>query len=432
MKPHYTCQAFSRIQAVIAVSTLLTLFACEELEHANPADPLYVIKAPTDLTAGAISDSDIRLSWTDHENHEIGFIIERDSWSGFVEIGTVAENITEYTDTGLTFGQGYSYRIAAYTTQNTSSWATITAATEFPAPSDLAAQSISDSEIRLTWTDNTGYETGYKIERDSGSGFTEVGTVGADVTEYTDTGLTFGQSYNYRAAAYTSTNQSDYSATVSGYACSNCMVDYDGNIYETILIGNQIWMAENLKVTHYRDGTAITHVPDNTAWSNLTTEAYCMYNNNASNEVDTYGALYNWYAVSDAHNIAPAGWHVPTDTEWKELEIALGMSQSEADDTGYRGTNEGSKLAGNADLWSDGTLENDSEFGTSGFTALPGGYRSYVNGDYYGMGYYGSFWSATEGSSNGAWRRFLHYSDSAVSRNYSDKRNGFAVRLLRD
>ncbi|MBT5269507.1 MAG: hypothetical protein HOL70_08685, partial [Candidatus Marinimicrobia bacterium] len=110
------------------------------------------------------------------------------------------------------------------------------------------------------------------------------------------------------------------------------VTDIDGNVYETVKIGDQIWMAENLKVTHYRDGSAITQVTDNTAWSNLSTEAYCIYDNNASNEVDTYGALYNWYAVSDGRNIAPEGWHVPTDAEWKELEMYLGMSQPDVDD----------------------------------------------------------------------------------------------------
>ncbi|MCF6238416.1 MAG: fibronectin type III domain-containing protein [Candidatus Marinimicrobia bacterium] len=113
MKPHYTCQAFSRIQAVIAVSTLLTLFACEELEHANPADPAFTLQAPTLLTVDAVSDTEIRLTWTDNTGYESGFKIERDSGSGFEEIGTVAENITEYTDAGLTFGQSYSYRVAA-------------------------------------------------------------------------------------------------------------------------------------------------------------------------------------------------------------------------------------------------------------------------------------------------------------------------------
>ena len=388
--------------------------------------------APSDLTASSLSDSEIQLTWTDNTGYESGFKIERNDGSGFTEIGTVLADVTEYTDTGLTFAQSYTYRVAAYTSANTSSWATITAATEFPAPSDLTARSVSDSEIQLTWTDNTDYETGFKIERDDGSGFSDVGSISEDVTEYTDSGLNFGESYDYRVAAYTASNTSDYSATVTA---TTPLVDWDGNTYGTVKIGNQVWMAENLKVTHYRYGTPITHESDNTAWENLSTEAYCIYNNNASNEVDTFGALYNWYAVdATLHNLAPEGWHVPTDDEWKQLEMYLGMSQSEADVSGlYRGTNEGSKLAGSADLWDSGNLENNSEFGTSGFTALPGGYRYYGSGYYYSMGYAGYFWSATEYGSTTAWNRLLGYDTSAILRNYSnDKRYGLSVRLVRD
>ncbi len=386
--------------------------------------------APTNLSASSVSDSEILLTWTDNTGYEAGFKIERDAGSGFTEVGTVLSDVTNYTNTGLTLGASYSYRVAAYTLANTSSWATITAATEFPAPSNLSATAISDSEIELTWTDNTGYETGFLIERDNGSGFTELGTVSANVTEYADTGLPNGQNYSYRAAAFTAMNTSDYSVTAT--ASTSVVVDIDGNLYETIQIGDQVWMAENLKVTHYRDGTAIPNLTDAGGWTNTSSGAYCIYNNNASNEVDSYGALYNWYAVNDSRNIAPSGWHVPSDDEWKELEMALGMSQSEADATGYRGTNEGSKLAGNAALWASGVLKNDSEFGSSGFTALPGGYRYYSYGNYLNIGDYGYFWSATETNSFTAWYRLLNYYSSDVYRLSSYKRFGFAVRLLRD
>ena len=208
------------------------------------------------------------------------------------------------------------------------------------------------------------------------------------------------------------------------------VTDIDGNVYQTIIIGTQEWMMENLKVTHYRDGTAIPTGHSNSDWSNLTTGAYAVYDDNESNAT-TYGYLYNWYAVDDSRNIAPEGWHVPTDDEWKTLEMYLGMSQGEADNTGWRGTNEGSKLAGNADLWNNGNLENNAEFGTSGFTALPGGYRS-TNGYYYDLGSHGSFWSSTEDDSDTAWYRGLYYSNSGVARGGSYKLYGFSVRCVRD
>ncbi|MBN1756137.1 fibrobacter succinogenes major paralogous domain-containing protein [bacterium] len=211
------------------------------------------------------------------------------------------------------------------------------------------------------------------------------------------------------------------------------ITDIDGNVYRIISIGSQVWMAENLKVTHYRNGTAIPNVTDATEWSNLDdteTGAYCEYNNDPSN-ILTYGRLYNWYAVDDSRCLAPAGWHVPTDEEWKTLEIYLGMSPAEADSYWYRGTNEGSKLAGRADLWYDGDLEDDPEFGSSGFTALPGGYRT-NDGTFYNMSSYATFWSSSEYSTALAWYRTLNYYYTDVDRLYINKQAGFSVRCLRD
>ena len=99
----------------------------------------------------------------------------------------------------------------------------------------------------------------------------------------------------------------------------------------------------NLKTTKYRNGDVIYFVTDSATWGELSTAAYCYYDDIKTNSTD-YGALYNWYAVNDSRNIAPAGWHVPTDDDWKELEMYLGMSQSEADDIDYRGTDEGGNV----------------------------------------------------------------------------------------
>lgn len=204
--------------------------------------------------------------------------------------------------------------------------------------------------------------------------------------------------------------------------------DIDGNVYETVVIGDQVWMAENLKVTHYRNGEEIPIVTSDTEWSNLTTGAYCSYDND-NNNVDTYGLLYNWYAVNDNRNLAPTGWHVPTDEEWKQLEMYLGMDQSEADDTGCRDTDEGNKLKETGIAhWN---TPNEGATNESGFSALPGGYRSSA-GTYNNIGYYTYFWSATDGDSGSAWYRFLHYDRSCVSRYGSNKQNGFSVRCIKD
>ena len=193
--------------------------------------------------------------------------------------------------------------------------------------------------------------------------------------------------------------------------------DVDGNSYKTIRIGDQVWMAENLKVTHYRNGDEIPTGLDNASWSSTTNGAYAVYDDNESN-ADTYGYLYNWFAVDDSRNIAPEGWHVPTDDEWQTLVDYLG----------------GSSVAGGK-LKEEGTTHWDSpNFGAtneSGFTALPGGYRS-IDGYYSSVGNYGFFWSSAEYGSGHAWTRVLLYTVSDVVRSYGSKHCGFSVRCIRD
>jgi len=199
------------------------------------------------------------------------------------------------------------------------------------------------------------------------------------------------------------------------------ITDIDGNVYQTVKIGNQLWMAENLKVTHYRNGDPIPNVTDNTEWENRKTGAYCNYDNNINN-ADIYGKLYNWYAVNDSRNIAPEGWHVPSDAECKTMvkyfggEDVAGGKLKEAGTTHWKSPNTGA------------TNE-------SGFSGLPGGCR-YGSGPYDtydNMGNSAYFWSSPESNSYSAWYRGLRYDHSEVYRNYcSDKRYGFSVRCLRD
>jgi len=190
-------------------------------------------------------------------------------------------------------------------------------------------------------------------------------------------------------------------------------------------------MAENLKVTKYKDGTDIPTGYSNSEWSELETGAYVIYNDDPSN-ADTYGNLYNWFSVGDESGLCMDGWHVPTDEEIMELEMFLGMSEEEANSYDWRGTDEGSKLAGNSDLWYYSDLVNNSEFGTSGFNVLPAGFRNPNNGYYSGMGFSGYFWSSSESSSGSAWFRGLGYNSSNVARGYYGKRSGFSIRCLGD
>ena len=286
------------------------------------------------------------------------------------------------------------------------------------APENLQAQILTDSEIKLTWVQEDTRIDGFRIDRKAGTGnFIQIAEVSTDVTEYSDTGLDVsGAFYDYRVYAFTSNNTSEYSNT-AGVAV---IFDIDGNIYEMIQIGTQVWMAENLKVTKYRNGDPIPTAYNNSAWSALTTGAYATYNDDASN-TDTYGLLYNWYVVDNSLNIAPEGWHVPTDAEWQILVDYLG----------------GSNIAGGklkemgATHWLN---PNTGATNESGFTALPGGNCYSGTGFYYYLGYYGYFWSSTESiyNSNHAWYWGLTYYYSYVNRGGEYKNYGFSIRCVKD
>ena len=212
----------------------------------------------------------------------------------------------------------------------------------------------------------------------------------------------------------------DWDTATEGVALANALTDAEGNSYSAVKIGTQVWMAENLACA------SGTYIADSSNWS--ADKAYCYYNNNANGEKATYGAIYTYAAALSA---CPAGWHLPSDAEWKTLEMELGMSQSHANDIEWRGSNEGSQLAGNSDLWNNGSLENNFEFGTSGFVALPSGGRNRW-GTFYSQGDSGNWWSSTEVASFYAFSRRLEFNYSAVRRYEYEKSFGFSVRCIKD
>jgi uncharacterized protein (TIGR02145 family) len=206
---------------------------------------------------------------------------------------------------------------------------------------------------------------------------------------------------------------------------SDCIKDIDGNVYKTVTIGTQTWMAENLKTSKYNDGTSIPNIKDSLEWIKLTTGAWCYYNNDEKNNAK-YGKLYNWYTVSPTtngnKNVCPTGWHVPTDTEWTGLTDYLGGL-----------TRAGGKMkeVGITSWYSPNTDATNASL----FTGLPGGYRVHDGGCKY-IGSYGNWWSSTEStddSTDYAWHRNLKcYSGNAYRENYSFKKYGLSVRCLRD
>lgn len=193
--------------------------------------------------------------------------------------------------------------------------------------------------------------------------------------------------------------------------------DADGNIYLAINIGKQVWMAENLKTTRFNDGKAIPLVTDDKAWKALKSPGYCSFENNSENKA-LYGLLYNWYTVG-TKKLCPKGWHVPSDTEWKEMVDFIGGSNTGGD-----------KLKESGDEhWKNPLLSPTNDYD---FTALPGGTRLY-SGSFAEFGSsYAVWWTATEFSSLAAYNWGLHVSSSKIFNGYDSKQSGFSVRCIMD
>jgi uncharacterized protein (TIGR02145 family) len=203
------------------------------------------------------------------------------------------------------------------------------------------------------------------------------------------------------------------------------VTDIDGNIYNTVTIGAQIWMKENLKTTKYNDGLPIPLVTDSAIWVTLSTPGYCWYNNDSLTYHNTFGILYNWFTVNTG-NICPTGWHAPSDAEWKIMEMYIGMTQVEADSSGWRGTDQGIQLKSTTGWNSGGNGTN-----TSGFDALPAGARVF-DGTYVNINNASPWWSTTEYNTDHSWTRELYNIQVNVSRSYTYKSSGFSVRCLKD
>ena len=196
---------------------------------------------------------------------------------------------------------------------------------------------------------------------------------------------------------------------------SSQVADNQGYLYPTIYINNRWWFAENLNATHFADGSEIPQIADNNTWLNLTTPGYCSYNNLTAND-DQYGKLYNYITTTDPRNVCPTGWHVPTDAEWTGLTTFLGGQ-----------TSAGGKMK-SITGWS---APNAAATNESGFSALPGGYRT-NEGAFSGISLNGSWWSSTENNVNDAWLRNLSYGNGVVNRYGSNKKSGFSVRCIKD
>ena len=235
------------------------------------------------------------------------------------------------------------------------------------------------------------------------------------------TGLTRNTTYYVRAYA-TNSKGTGYGNSISFITLdsSYTVTDIDGNVYQAISIGTQVWMTESLRVKHYRNGDEIPIVSNSSTWINLTTGAYCSYDNFFANAIE-YGSLYNWFAVNDSRNIAPEGWHVASLSEWDTLINYLG---------GYSIAGGKLKEAG-TDHWQ---FPNTGATNESGFTGLPGGLRAEHDGNFYNMGITAFFWTSTESQvvPLQAHNVLLYQNSAAMLTDMNEKEAGFSVRCIKD
>ena len=206
------------------------------------------------------------------------------------------------------------------------------------------------------------------------------------------------------------------------------VTDIEGRSYNTVKIGNQWWMAENLAVKLYNDSTPIfeVQITDNdTIWANQTTGAFCKVEANNMR----YGLYYNWFAVNNIKNIAPAGWHIPSDDEWKRLEIELGMSQTDADKTAWRGSKERDKLIEKKSYaWSE-SVDVPVGNNESGFTGITSGCRLFNGAIGEGKS---AYWWTSSLNGNEAWYRSITFNHTNIFRYHTYKAYGFSVRCVKN
>jgi uncharacterized protein (TIGR02145 family) len=324
---------------------------------------------------------------------------------------------------GTAYGnqQTFTTQAASFTlpTVTTNSIAGVTQSTAISGGNVSSQGSAAVTARGVCWSTNPNPT----IANNNTSDGTGTGTFTSSIT-----GLDPSTSYYVRAYATNSIgttygNELNFVTTSSatGVPCPGMptITDYNGNIYNTVQIGTQCWMKENLKARNFKNGTTIPEVMSFPIWVSLSTGARSWYNNDSASYAATYGALYNWYAVTNTNGLCPTGWHVPTDAEWTILTAFLG----------------GDSIAGGS-LKETGTgLWNSPNAGTtnsSGFTALPGGYRNFADANFCDIGSSGSWWSSTAISTTNAWDRRLFYNSSNVSRGSRSKEGGFSVRCVRD
>ncbi|MEY2739456.1 MAG: hypothetical protein RL259_1365 [Bacteroidota bacterium] len=422
---------------------ILTLvYSCSNSSDEN-GDTTSVPFPPTNLTGTIVSSTQLNLFWTDNSTDETGFKIERKTLNGTYEVvGTTSSNINTFNNTGLTTNTTYVYRVYSYNsggnsptysneiTLTTTALPTITTtvASEISQITAISGGNISnDGGANITlrgvcWSTSPNPTIALTTKTNDGSG------IGSFISNLT--GLTINTIYYARAYATNSVGTAygnEVSFTTGGPGQN--VSDTDGNIYQTVIICNQTFTKSNLNVSKYNDGTPIPQATNSTQWANLTTGAWCYYNFDPAN-ANIYGKLYNWYAVKGIYDgasatnpalrkqLAPIGWHIPSNDEWIQLRNCLGGELVAGGKMKSIGTS----------LWQAPNTAANNE---SGFTGFPCGFNNLI-GTFSSFGSTGSWWLSTEVSTSNAYYAHLNWNSATAFINGLGKGHGFSVRCIKD
>lgn len=452
-----------KIKQFTVVFSLIVL-GCSTNNDTNGNSTTTIVPiAPTSLSGTAVSTSQINLSWTDNSTNETGFKIERRTGtSNYALVGTVNADVLTFSNLELTAATNYIYRVYSYNAAGNSP----TYSNEFSVTTNTTIAIPSLTTTPATTITNTSALSGGTIAFDGGATITARGVCwstssnptislstktidGSGIGAFTSslTGLTANTTYYIRAYATTNIGTA-YGNQVSFIAASQYSYSYTqgGTVYDngysdaytTIITNcnNQTWMSKNFSETKYSDGTLIPEVTDPIQWANLTTGAWCYYNNDYNNFNLGYGRLYNWYAVAGIYDaaslanpalrkkLAPMGWHIPNNVEMLAFLDCLG-----GEGTGTAGDK--MKVTG-VQHWINA---NGNATNSSGFTGIGGGLRNFASSSttsFQNLRFQGSWWMSTQYDNTDGWELDLYGNASYAPLNHKPKEWALSVRCVKD
>lgn len=417
------------IKSLLTILSLVLFFGCSTKNDPEEITSNIIPLAPSNLT-GVLVNNQVNLTWTDNSTNETGFKIERKTnTSDWVETSAVTTNVYTYTDLNATVGLTYTYRVYSFNSKGNS----LNYSNEFTISIPIQIQAPILNTTMVSSITQTTAISGGTITSDGGAPVLSRGVAwstsnslslsstktidGTGTGSFISSLTTLWPNTTYYVSAYARNSAGTSWGNVVVFTTAKSaptITDISGNVYETVTICGQVWTKTNLNTTKYRNGDIIPQVTDGKIWNNLSSGAWCYYNNDPTTEA-VYGKLYNWYAVTDPRGLAPTGWHVPKSSDFLYLGSNCLGDISTA----------GSKLKEKGNVhW---TYFNNDATNSTGFTALPGGSNGYGV-----LGHECFFWCADSYGNSGYAARITDlHTWLSVAATWS-KMNGCSVRILKD